>query len=148
MTILTVNIYFLNTLAHMKKFVTFIFIILILLPMVIYLNPFTWGMRKIRRYEPSQKTAELMMNLKKKYRTDLDISDGPDTLWYFRDLKLHKIQKLEHFHLIYLGEKPENKDTIRMFVDDFRKQFPHRKYFDSIIVSKRFDKIIYKTSLQ
>lgn len=133
---------------HVKKFVTSIFIILILLPMIIYLNPFTWGMRKVKMYEPSQKTAELMMNLNRKYHTQLEINDGPDTLWYFRDLKLNKIKKLEHFNLISLSEKPENTDTIRMFVDDFKEQFSHRKYFDSIQVYKPFDVMIYKASCQ
>lgn len=34
--------------------------------MVIYLNPFTWRMRRMPRYEPSQRTAGLMMQLNRK----------------------------------------------------------------------------------
>lgn len=129
----------------MKKLATFFFIILVLLPMLLYLNPFIWGMREKKKYRPSSKTISLIQNLNKKYNTDINIEDGPDTLWYFRDLKTKKIQKLENLTLGVYG-KPVGNDTLQMFIDDFKGKFTHRKYFDSIIVQN--DSLTYKAPLR
>jgi len=129
----------------MKKFSTFIVIILILLPMLVYLNPFTWGMGRKKQYSPNRKTEELMESLNKKYNTDLEIQEGPDTLWYFRDLKTKKIQKLENFSLFSFDKS--DPEVVRLFVEDFKEKFAHRKYFDSVIVSYG-DSVIYKTPMR
>ena len=129
----------------MKKFSTFIVIILILLPMLVYLNPFTWGMGRKKQYSPNRKTEELMESLNKKYNTDLEIQEGPDTLWYFRDLKTKKIQKLENFSLFSFDKS--DPEAVRLFVKDFKEKFVHRKYFDSVIVSYG-DSVIYKTPMR
>ncbi|WP_165689925.1 hypothetical protein [Elizabethkingia bruuniana] len=49
----------------MKKFLTFIFIILIILPLLFYLNPFA-RIRKQTQYDPSPETVELLQKLDKK----------------------------------------------------------------------------------
>lgn len=131
----------------MKKFSTFIVIILILLPMLVYLNPFSWGMGRKKQYSPNRKTQILMENLNKKYNTDLEIMEVPDTLWYFRDLKTKKIQKLENFSLFSFDKERCSPEAVRLFVHDFRKEFVHRKYFDSVIVSYG-DSVLYKTSMR
>lgn len=131
----------------MKKLAT---IILIFLPMLLYLNPFTWGMRRMQRYEASSTTKNLMSNLDKKYNVEMDVGEVIDTLWYFRDIKNNKITKLENFELSLNDEdhKQPDLDKIKKYVKDFNSRFEHRKYFDSIIVSVNYDSIIYKTSLK
>ena len=48
----------------MKKFLTFIFIILITLPLLFYLNPFAW-VRKQPLYDADIETTELLRKLDK-----------------------------------------------------------------------------------
>ncbi|MDR2237902.1 MAG: hypothetical protein LBE92_17395 [Chryseobacterium sp.] len=131
----------------MKKLATFIVIVLILLPMLVYLNPFTWGMGRQKRYSPSWKTKELMESLNKKYNTNLEIQEGPDTLWYFRDLKTKKIRKLENFRLSSFDSEHLNSKAIPLFVRDFKEKFVHRTYFDSVIVTYG-DSVVYKTPIR
>ena len=45
----------------MKKALTVLFIIVILLPMFVYLHPFTWGLRKRPSYEASEKTKGVVL---------------------------------------------------------------------------------------
>ena len=73
-----------------KIIISFIFILLVFLPMLLYLNPFAWGMRKMPVYEPSLRTEKLLTDLNKKYNLDIEIYSDIDTLWYFRDLKHEK----------------------------------------------------------
>jgi hypothetical protein len=134
----------------MKKFYTAVFILLVLLPMVIYLNPFTWGMRRMPRYEPSQKTAELMMQLNKKYHIDMDPSETIDTLWYFRDLKHHRISGLEHFRIEALqqGSIPVDIEAVKAYATEFMAGFDHKKYFDSMLVSVNRDSVLLKYKMK
>ena len=134
----------------MKKIATITFIILVLLPMLIYLNPFTWGMRRVPHYEPSRKTNNLLYDLNKKYGYDMEVGDVTDTLWYFRDLKHKKITKLENFELILNAEKDSLPDlkNIENYVKDFNSNFEHKKYFDSLKFVVNYDSIIYKTNIK
>lgn len=134
----------------MKKAATIVLIILILLPMSFYLNPFTWGMRRVPHYEASRKTNNLLYDLNKKYNYQMEIGDVTDTLWYFRDLKHKKITKLENFELILNAEKDSLPDlkNIENYVKDLNSNFEHKKYFDSLKVVVNYDLIIYKTKLR
>ncbi|WP_313101331.1 hypothetical protein [Epilithonimonas sp.] len=133
----------------MKKLATIIFIILIFLPMIIYLNPFTWGMRRMPKYRPSSDTTNLLLNLDKKYNLEMNVGEVIDTLWYFRDIKNNKISKLENFELnLTDDDKPINLDKVKDYVKDFSSEFEHKKYFDSIKVYAKYDSIIYKTKMK
>lgn len=134
----------------MKKTQTIVFIILIFLPMFIYLNPFTWGNRKYPHYEPSRKTNNLIDELNRKYNLKMEVGDVIDTLWYFRDIKHNRISKLENFELIIEQDTLQNIDSerIKKYVKDFRLNFEHKNYFDSINIRVDFDSIVYKTKLK
>lgn len=134
----------------MKKIATITFIILVLLPMLIYLNPFTWGMRRVPHYEPSRKTNNLLYDLNKKYGYDVEVGDATDTVWYFRDLKHKKITKLENFELSLNVDKDSTIDfsKVKNFASDFTADFEHKKYFDSLKVVVNYDSVIYKTKIQ
>lgn len=82
----------------MKKFLTFIFIILIILPLLFYLNPFA-RIRKQTQYDPSPETAELLRKLDKKYNLKMSIGDVIGNIWYYRDIDNRKKVKSEHFEL-------------------------------------------------
>ncbi len=134
----------------MKKLATIMFTILIFLPMIIYLNPFTWGMRRMPKYQPSSDTTNLLLNLDKKYNLEMNVGEVIDTLWYFRDIKNNKISKLENFELNLTDEddKQINLDKVKNYVKDFSSEFEHKKYFDSIKVYAKYDSIIYKTKMK
>lgn len=134
----------------MKKIATVTMIILVLLPMLIYLNPFTWGMRRIPHYEPSRKTNNLLYDLNKKYGYDIKVGDVTDSLWYFRDLRHKKITKLENFELNLNMERDSAIDLskVKNFVSDFNTNFEHKKYFDSLKVVMNYDSVIYRTKIQ
>lgn len=134
----------------MKKLLTIIFIVLIFLPMLLYLNPFTWGMRRRPHYEASTKTVNLMWDLDKKYGMKMTVGEVIDTLWYFRDIKNNKIAKLENFELNLDDEEQKKLDLakVKNYVADFSSEFEHKKYFDSIKVSVNYDSIIYKARLK
>lgn len=129
----------------MKKFLTFIFIILILLPLFLYLNPFAWGMRIQARYEPTPETTELLQKLDKKYNLKMYIGDVIGNIWYYRDIDNRKEVKSEHFELL-LNTKDDKVDDIKkvhQYIDDFKTEFDQKKYFDSITVKLINDSIPY-----
>jgi hypothetical protein len=118
--------------------------------MIFYLNPFTWGMRRVPRYYPSHKTSELLMQLNKKYNMDIDVGETVDSLWYFRDLKHHRISKLENFNMSLMDNDTISTDIkkVESYINDFKSKFEHRKYFDSIVVSVGYDSVIYKSKMK
>ena len=133
--------------SFIKIILSFIFILLVLLPMLLYLNPFTWGMRKMLVYEPSLKTEKLLADLNQKYNLDISIDSEVDTLWYFRDLNHKKIDHLKNFELELWNNDQNIIDTIaiKSFANDFTKKFEHKVYFDSLkIVSYHPKKNVYK----
>ncbi|MCL1672358.1 hypothetical protein [Elizabethkingia ursingii] len=130
----------------MKKFLTLVFIILILLPLFLYLNPFTWGVRKRPRYEPTPETTELLRKLDGKYNLNMDIGDVIGNIWYYRDIDNKKETKSEHFELL-LNTKDGKVDDIKkvhQYIDDFKTKFGQKKYFDSITVKLVNDSIPYQ----
>lgn len=134
----------------MRKLLTFIVIIIILFPMCIYLNPFMWGMNHRNTYTPSINTSILISNLNNKYRTNIFIGEVSDTLWYFRDLKTRKISQQEHF-ILELYDKIYTEEELQRvinFTEEFKHQFEHKLYYDSIIVAEQGGFSIYKTRMQ
>lgn len=131
----------------MKKIITGIFIVLVLLPLFIYFNPFVWGMRQKPRYYPSLKTEEQLSSLNKKYNLAISIGEVVDTVWYFRDIKHKKIDSLQNFEL-YISDNLNDSTKIKVekYTQDFILNFEHKAYFDSIFVTT-YDSIIYKTSM-
>ena len=117
--------------------------------MLLYLNPFNWVKRK-PYYKPSEKTSKLLYDLNKKYNVRMEIGSVNDTIWYFRDLRNGKISKLENFQFIFNNDSLKNEDleNVRKYVDDFRSNFEHKKYFDSINVVINYDSIFYKTKMK
>lgn len=133
----------------MKKFSTVFFILLVLLPFFTFLTPFDL-MKRSSIYKPSQQTAELMMQLNKKYQLEMDIIGPTDTVWYFRDLRHHRISRLENIrlHVIQQDSIPADMKAIRAYTDDFIAGFDHKKYFNSLIVTANRDSIILTSQLK
>ncbi|AQX07293.1 hypothetical protein [Elizabethkingia ursingii] len=129
----------------MKKFLTLVFIILILIPLFLYLNPFAW-VRKQPHYEPTPETSELLGSLNEKYNLRMTIGDVIGNIWYYRDIDNRKKAKSEHFELL-LNTKDGKVDDIKkvhQYIDDFKTKFGQKKYFDSITVKLVNDSIPYQ----
>lgn len=135
--------------SFVKIILSFIFILLVFLPMLLYLNPFAWGMRKMSVYEPSLRTEKLLTHLNKKYNLDIEIYSEVDTLWYFRDLKHKKISQLKNFELQLWSyeQKIIDSTAVKNFMNDFAKEFEHKTYFDSLKVLTYNPTNIYKIKL-
>lgn len=125
---------------------------IILLPMVIYLSPFTWFMRRPPGYQPNPATEKQLKTLNKKYKVELYIAGNlyKDTVWYFRDVRNGKADSLENLELILTPEDRTSMGDTAMesYISDFKRDFVHRKYFDSIFVSLGYDSLIYKTNIK
>ncbi|RRA97133.1 hypothetical protein [Paenimyroides viscosum] len=134
----------------MKKLLTVFFVIIILLPMFVYLNPFIWGLRKPPIYKASDKTKELILKLNEKYDLDFSTDTNSDTLWYFIDVRNDRVPKLDNFTLkdfgYYKSQLQTNQNVLKNYADDFLQEFEHKQYFDSIIITK--DTLKYKGKIK
>ena len=133
----------------MKKFITVILILYIIVPMFVFLNPFAWGMRQIPHYRPSINTSILLSKLNKKYQMEVIIGEVVDTVWYFRDIKNKKISKLENFEFVIVQNEKQkiNLYKVENYFHDFKQNFEHKKYFDSIQVKLTNNHIIYQLKM-
>lgn len=135
----------------MKKILTAVFIIAILLPMFVYLHPFVWGLRKAPAYQPSEKTELLIKKLNEKHKLKIFLAgnEGADSLWYFIDVRNGSVKQLKNFEL-YLGfssvQRSIEINDLKNYADDFLKEFEHKQYFDSIIITK--DSLKYKAKIK
>jgi len=132
-----------------KKLLTVLFIIVIILPMFVYLHPFIWGLRKPPSYQASNKTKELILELNKKYDLDISIASNSDTLWYFIEVRNGNVKNRENFQLKdynYHSSTQIDKKVLKFYADDFIDKFEHKEYFDSIIIVR--DTLIYKAKIQ
>lgn len=134
----------------MKKLISVVLIILIFFPMLLYLNPFVWGMRRMPYYQPNQKTVKLISELNRKHQLEMRVGEVIDTLWYFRDFENKKLDTLQNFELNLISNEPQKVDLeqVKNYVDEFKINFMHQKYFDSITITMPYDSIIYKTKMQ
>jgi len=91
-----------------------------------------------------------MMQLNKKYHMDMDITAPVDTVWYFRDLRHHRIFRLENIRLYMIQQDsiPADRKAIRAYTDDFIAGFDHRKYFKDLLVTVNRDSVILKYPLK
>ena len=117
--------------------------------MVLYLNPFAWGMRKMPTYQPSIKTEKLIDALNKKHNLEMNVGDVIDSLWYFRDLENKKITELEDFELyVSSNDTIIKKENLEKYTSEFIKTFEHKKYFDSLKVRTNSDTLVYKIKIK
>lgn len=135
----------------MKKTLTILFIIAILLPMLIYLHPFVWGLRRAPVYQPSEKTDLLIKKLNEKHTLNIYLgeNDRADSLWYFIDVRNGSVKQLRNFELyneFSTDQQPVGINDLKNYADDFLKEFEHKQYFDSIIITK--DTLKYKAKIK
>lgn len=76
-------------------------------------------------------------------------NERADSLWYFIDVRNGSVTKLKNFELYHEFSSVQRLIEINDFknyVDDFLKEFEHKQYFDSIIITK--DTLKYKAKIK
>ena len=72
-----------------------------------------------------------------------------DSLWYFIDVRNGTVKQLKNFELYHGFSSVQRSIEINDFknyADDFLKEFEHKQYFDSIIITK--DTLKYKAKIK
>jgi hypothetical protein len=84
--------------------------------MLLFLNPFTWGMRRMPRYEASEKLTKeldtLEYSLNKFENVYIDILHYEHKhlgIWYYRDCKNNVLDSLDNFEIDLQDIKNENQ---------------------------------------
>ncbi|KFF17108.1 hypothetical protein [Flavobacterium hydatis] len=115
-----------------------VLIISVLLPMLLFLNPFAWGMRRTPEYTPS---AGLEKNLKKMQNEineqediEIDIYNNKANLWYLRDCENLKLDSLENFKIELSEVRSDSfiKEKINKYAPLIEKEIGDKCY-DSLI---------------
>ncbi|MDQ1086867.1 hypothetical protein [Siphonobacter sp. SORGH_AS_1065] len=127
----------------MKGILKIAFIGLVLLPLLIYLNPFVWFLRAKRPYFPNLETERLLHTLNSKYGISANVYNNEDTLWYFRDVETGKIKDLEGY-VLTIEEDKGNLDSrmMKRYLNEFYRNFVHRSYYNSFTLELNSGKII------
>ena len=105
-------------------------------------------MQRTPTYEPSMATLNLVDSLNRSNNLDIYIDTYIDTVWYLRDIKYGRVDKLKSFNLgcRSFEQKPLDSNQIIKYVTEFSQKFEHKKYFDSILVTDD-NSIIYRLKL-
>ena len=122
----------------LKNILGALLIIGVLFPMLLFLNPFAWGMRRAPEYVPSQrleKVLEAMKNEINAYeQVDIDTYNNKANLWYLRDCQNQRLDSLENFEIQFSEVKNDDfvKEKIKKYVPLIEKQLEFTCY-DSLV---------------
>jgi hypothetical protein len=122
----------------LKNILGALLIIGVLFPMLLFLNPFAWGMRRAPEYVPSQrleKVLEAMKNEINAYeQVDIDTYNNKVNLWYLRDCQNQRLDSLENFEIQFSEVKNDDfvKEKIKKYVPLIEKQLECTCY-DSLV---------------
>jgi hypothetical protein len=122
----------------LKNILGALLIIGVLFPMLLFLNPFAWGMRRAPEYVPSQrleKVLEAMKNEINAYeQVDIDTYNNKANLWYLRDCQNQRLDSLENFEIQFSEVKNDDfvKEKIKKYVPLIEKQLECTCY-DSLV---------------
>jgi hypothetical protein len=88
----------------MRKLMCTLLIIVVIFPMLLFLNPFAWGMRKVPSYTPTEKMEEELNILEKELNTSekteaslFTVNRDVGNIWYVRDYKNQALDSLGNF---------------------------------------------------
>lgn len=113
-------------------------IIGVVLPMLLFLNPFTWGMRRAPEYVPSARLEKVLEEMKNEINAQEEVSieiyNNQADLWYLRDCQNQRLDALDNFTIELSEVKNESllKEKIKKYVPLIEKELIC-KCFDSLI---------------
>jgi hypothetical protein len=112
-------------------------ILLLAFSMLLFINPFTWGMKRIERFEFSDKFMRIENIIRQDSIFDNYTYIESPTKWYIKDCERGHLDKIENFN-ITLGEA-KNLDTtfLNRKIDIYAKivltTFEKKMCFDSLV---------------
>lgn len=122
----------------MKNILGALLIIGVLFPMLLFLNPFAWGMRRAPEYVPSEKleiVLKRMENEINKYeQIAINTYNNEPNLWYLRDCQNQKLDSLENFEIVFSQVKDDSfiKEKIKKYAPLIGNEI-EGKCYDSLI---------------
>ncbi|MCC9064450.1 hypothetical protein [Flavobacterium piscisymbiosum] len=122
----------------LKNILGALLIIGVLFPMLLFLNPFAWGMRRAPEYVPSKELEKVLEAMKKEINTyeqvDVDTYNNTANLWYLRDCQNKRLDSLENFEIQFSEVKNDAfvKEKIKKYAPLIEKQLECNCY-DSLI---------------
>jgi hypothetical protein len=117
-----------------------VLIIGVLLPMLLFLNPFAWGMRRAPEYIPSAGLEKVLERMKEEVNEhediEIDTYNNTASLWYLRDCENLKLDSLENFKIELSEIKSDSfiKEKINKYAPLIEKEIGCKCY-DSLIVT-------------
>lgn len=128
----------------LRKILGVLLIIGVLFPMLLFLNPFAWGMRRAPEYirsERLEKVLEEMNNeINKSEDIEIETYNNTPNLWYLRDCQNDKLDSLENFEIQF--SKVKNDSFIK---EKIKKYAP---LIGEEIGCKCYDSLIFKFELK
>ncbi|OUL60993.1 hypothetical protein [Flavobacterium sp. AJR] len=115
-----------------------ILVISVLLPMLLFLNPFAWGMRRAPEYIPSAGLEKVLGRMQKEINEQEDIEidtyNNEVDLWYLRDCENLKLDSLDNFKIELSEIKNDSfiKEKINKYAPLIEKEIGCKCY-DSLI---------------
>ncbi|WP_343697719.1 hypothetical protein [Flavobacterium sp.] len=115
-------------------------IISILLPMLLFLNPFVWGMRRAPEYIPSERLEKVLLKMDEEInkieRTEIYTYNNEPNLWYLRDCENQKLDSLNNFKIDLTEIKSDSfiREKIKKYAPLIEKEI-ECKCYDSLIFS-------------
>lgn len=134
----------------MKNILGALLIIGVLFPMLLFLNPFAWGMRRAPEYVPSEKleiVLKRMENEINKYeQIAINTYNNEPNLWYLRDCQNQKLDSLENFEIVFSQVKDDSfiKEKIKKYAPLIGNEI-EGKCYDSLIFkyeSKESERVV------
>lgn len=122
----------------MKNILGALLIIGVLFPMLLFLNPFAWGMRRAPEYVPSEKLEIVLKRMENEINEYEQIAintyNNEPNLWYLRDCQNQKLDSLENFEIVFSQVKDDSfiKEKIKKYAPLIGNEI-EGKCYDSLI---------------
>jgi hypothetical protein len=121
----------------LKNIWVILLIIGIVSPMLIFLNPFVWGMRRAPQFIPSARLENVIERMKKEVEeAEIDIFDNTSDVWYFRDCENKALDSLDNFRITLSEVKNVSlvKEKIKKYKPLIEREL-NCKCYDSLVFS-------------
>jgi hypothetical protein len=122
----------------LRKILGAVLIIGVLFPMLLFLNPFMWGMRRPPYYIPSERLEKVLKGMEKEINEQesmkIHTENNEANLWYLRDCKNQTLDSLSNFEVTFSTIKNDRvvKEKIEKYAPLIEAEIDCRCY-DSLL---------------
>lgn len=122
----------------LRKTLGVLLIIGVLFPMLLFLNPFMWGMRRPPYYIPSERLEKVLEGMEKEIKEQesagIHTENNEANLWYLRDCKNQTLDSLSNFEVTFSTIKNDRfvKEKIKKYAPLIEAEIDCRCY-DSLL---------------